>query len=61
MPDVCDIKIVGLAGKAGAGKDTFYEEVLKPRGFLRWQMTLHYKVWLVSTGRAGSGAAGRSV
>ena len=21
------------------------------RGYLRWQMTLHYKVWLVSTGR----------
>jgi hypothetical protein len=25
--------------------------VLKPRGFLRWQMTLHYKVWLAATRR----------
>jgi dephospho-CoA kinase len=46
------VKIIALAGKAGAGKDTLYEHVLKPRGFIRWQMTLHYKVWLVSTGRA---------
>jgi hypothetical protein len=45
------LRICGLAGKAGAGKDTFYEHVLKPRGFIRWQMTLHYKVWLASTQR----------
>jgi hypothetical protein len=44
-------RIIGLSGKSGAGKDTFYEHVLKPRGFLRWQMTLHYKVWLASQGR----------
>jgi hypothetical protein len=44
------LKIIGVAGKAGAGKDTFYEHVLKPRGFLRWQMTLHYKVWLAARG-----------
>jgi hypothetical protein len=44
-------KLIGVAGKAGAGKDTFYEHVLKPRGFLRWQMTLHYKVWLSAIGR----------
>jgi hypothetical protein len=45
------IKILGVCGKAGAGKDTFYEHVLKPRSFIRWQMTLHYKVWLAATGR----------
>jgi hypothetical protein len=49
--DISHLKIIGVAGKAGAGKDTFYEHVLKPRGFLRWQMTLHYKVWLHATGR----------
>jgi hypothetical protein len=45
------LRLVGIAGKAGAGKDSFYEHVLKPRGFLRWQMTLHYKVWLAAIGR----------
>jgi hypothetical protein len=44
------LKIIGIAGKAGAGKDTFYAHVLKPRGFLRWPMTLHYKVWLAARG-----------
>jgi hypothetical protein len=44
------LKIIGACGKAGAGKDTFYEHVLKPRGYLRWQMTLHYKVWLCARG-----------
>jgi hypothetical protein len=34
---------------AGTGEDTSYEDVLKLRGFPRWQMTLHYKVWLVAT------------
>jgi hypothetical protein len=45
-------RLIGVAGKAGAGKDTFYEHVLKPRGFLRWPMTLHYKVWLYARGYA---------
>jgi hypothetical protein len=49
--DFSQIRCVGLAGKAGAGKDSLYESVLKPRGYLRWQMTLHYKTWLVATGR----------
>jgi dephospho-CoA kinase len=48
--DISSLKIIGVCGKAGAGKDTFYEHVLKPRGFLRWQMTLHYKVWLSARG-----------
>jgi hypothetical protein len=45
------LKLIGICGKAGVGKDTFYEEVLAPRGFLRWQMTLRYKVWLAAIGR----------
>jgi hypothetical protein len=50
--DWSQVRLIGLCGKAGAGKDTFYEQVLKPKGYLRWQMTLHYKTWLVATGRA---------
>jgi hypothetical protein len=50
MSELSGLKIVGVCGRAGAGKDTFYEHVLKPRGFLRWQMTLHYKVWLAARG-----------
>jgi hypothetical protein len=46
------LRIAAVCGCAGAGKDCFYEHVLKPMGFIRWQMTLHYKVWLVATGRA---------
>jgi hypothetical protein len=46
--DISRLKIIGVAGKAGASKDTFYEHVLKPKGFLRWPMTLHYKVWLAA-------------
>jgi hypothetical protein len=45
------MKLIGICGKGSTGKDTFYEHVLKPRGFLRWPMTLHYKVWLVATGK----------
>jgi dephospho-CoA kinase len=52
VQDLLGVKIIGIAGKAGAGKDTLYNQVLKPKGFIRWQMTLHYKIWLVSTGRA---------
>jgi hypothetical protein len=50
--DWSQVRLIGLCGKAGAGKDTLYEYVLKPKGYIRWQMTLHYKPWLVATGRA---------
>jgi hypothetical protein len=51
MQEWSPVKIIGVAGRAGSGKDTLYEHVLKPRGFLRWHMILHDKIWLVSTGR----------
>lgn len=43
------LNICGIAGRAHSGKDRFYEHVLQPRGYICWQMTLHYKVWLAST------------
>jgi hypothetical protein len=45
------LKIIAVCGKSGAGKDTFYEHVLRPRGVLRWQMILPYEVWLAAAGR----------
>jgi hypothetical protein len=51
MPEWLPKRVIALAGQCGVGKDTLYECLLKPRGYLRWQMTLHYKVWLVSTRR----------
>ncbi len=45
-------RILALCGKAASGKDTVYEHVLKPIGFLRWPMTLHYKVWMIASGQA---------
>jgi dephospho-CoA kinase len=47
-----NMQLVGLAGQGGAGKDTLYEQVFRPRGFIRLQMTLYRKIWLVSTGQA---------
>jgi hypothetical protein len=47
-----DLQLIGLCGKGGAGKDTVHEHVLKPMGFLRWPMTLHYKAFLVGSGQA---------
>jgi hypothetical protein len=44
-------RLIALAGQGGAGKDTAYDMVLQPRGYLRCQMTLHDKVFLVSTSR----------
>jgi dephospho-CoA kinase len=52
MHNASNLKLVGVCGKAGAGKDTLYETVLKSRGFLRLQMTLYRKLWLVSTHQA---------
>jgi hypothetical protein len=51
MPEWLPSRIIALCGQGGAGKDSLYECLLKPRGYLRWQMTLHFKVFLVSTGR----------
>jgi hypothetical protein len=44
MQELSPVKMIGVAGRAGSGKDTLDEHVLKPRGFLRWHMTLHDKI-----------------
>jgi hypothetical protein len=38
------IKRLGGCGNTGVGKGTPYDHVLKPRGFLRWQMRLPYRL-----------------
>ncbi len=46
------MKILGLAGHAGSGKDTIYSKYLKPRGWFQWSYAFHFKVWLVGRGKA---------
>ena len=52
MVETDNVCLLALAGNSGAGKDTFYETVLMPRGYVRLQMTLYRKLWLVSTQQA---------
>lgn len=37
------MKIIGVSGKAGSGKDWLFEHVLRPRGYVRWPFALPMK------------------
>jgi hypothetical protein len=45
------MKVIGLSGKAGSGKDFIHQKYLKPRGWYQFSMAWHFKVWLVAAGR----------
>lgn len=44
--------IIGLSGRAGAGKDWITEHILKPDGYFQISFAWHFKIWMVSTGEA---------
>lgn len=46
------MEIWGLSGRAGSGKDFIYTNYLAPRGFHRWALADHFKVWVVGKGEA---------
>ena len=47
-----NLRVIGLAGKAGSGKDYLARRVLRPVGFLPFSMAWHMKAFIVGTGRA---------
>lgn len=46
------MQIIGLSGKAGAGKDYIIQTYLRPRGFYQISFAWHMKVWIVGRGLA---------
>lgn len=46
------IRLIGISGKAGSGKDYVYSQYLKPLGYLNWSLAWHFKVWAVGKGTA---------
>lgn len=47
-----DIKVVGLSGKFGTGKDYIAHKFFYPRGYKPISLAWHFKVWLVGQGKA---------
>ena len=43
-------KVLGLAGKAGSGKDYVYLNYIKPRGFMQVSLAWHFKADLIGKG-----------
>lgn len=46
------MKIVGISGKAGTGKDFISQNFFTANGFVQFSFAWHFKVWLISTERA---------
>lgn len=44
--------VVGISGKAGSGKDFIAQQYFLPRGYTRFSLAWHFKVWLVGKGEA---------
>jgi len=46
------LEIIGLSGKAGAGKDYIFDNYLRPMGYHRWALADHFKIWIVGKEQA---------
>lgn len=46
------IKVIGISGKSGTGKDYISQQFLRPLGYYQWNLAWHFKVWTVGKGLA---------
>lgn len=46
------MKLVGMVGPMGSGKDYLANMYLTPLGYENWSLALHFKIWLVAQGKA---------
>jgi hypothetical protein len=46
------LEIIALSGKSGTGKDYIFENFFRPRGYHRWALADHFKIWTVGKGEA---------
>ena len=44
--------VIGLAGKAGSGKDFITQHVIRPLGYMQFSLAWHFKVGIVGKGLA---------
>jgi hypothetical protein len=46
------MKVIGISGKSGTGKDHITQNYIRPLGFHQWSLAWHFKVWTVGKGLA---------
>lgn len=46
------LEVISLSGKLKTGKDYLYEKYLYPRGYMRWALADHFKIFIVGQGLA---------
>jgi hypothetical protein len=46
------IKVIGISGKSGTGKDYISQTFFRPAGYHHWNLAWHFKVWTVGKGLA---------
>lgn len=40
-------QVIGISGNAGAGKDYVFDHFFKPKGYFRFALADHFKIWAV--------------
>lgn len=50
--DIMNIKVIGISGKSGTGKDHITQNFIRPHGFYQWSLAWHFKVGIVGKGLA---------